>query len=249
MSFIRLFSSELLKLKRTLALWMVVIAPTVVNMLYFLAVIESGGSFLENNSGAWQIYSFNIIKIWALIMLPLFITLETALLSNMEYADKQWKHLFALPVRRGEVYAVKWVLAAGLMLLSSVCLWAGEILSGLVLRSIAPTLGFSASIPFLPMLQNVLMVALIDLLVLSIQLWISLRWSSFTLAVGVGMSATVANIILIKSDKWSWFFPWSLVTHYFSDNPQTLLVLALGAGGGLLAALLGGWNFARKEVV
>ena len=51
----------------------------------------------------------NVLNLWAILALPLFITLETALLAQTEHSEKHWKHLFALAVPRWVYYAAKWL--------------------------------------------------------------------------------------------------------------------------------------------
>ena len=55
-------------------------------------------------------------------MMPLLIALVTALLNGIEHSDKQWKHLFALPVPRWAVYFAKLIVAQGLILTSTLVL-------------------------------------------------------------------------------------------------------------------------------
>lgn len=73
-------SVELLKLKRTFALWMTLIAPALVVALEFLVMFKQGYR-LAKSPDLWPVFNANVSAIWAVLMLPLFVTLEAALLA------------------------------------------------------------------------------------------------------------------------------------------------------------------------
>jgi hypothetical protein len=94
---LRVLHAELLKLKRTLAFRVVFVLPLLVALLQFFAlwrVRKIGADFK-----LWETLPTNMLSIWAVFMMPLLITLETALLNGIEHGDRLWKHLLALPVR------------------------------------------------------------------------------------------------------------------------------------------------------
>ena len=90
---VRALSAEILKLKRTLALWLVVIAPSVIVVTRFLEWTRYGERMVYLDVNPWTRFAQSILTIWGMLMLPLFIILEMALLSSYEHAEKQWKHL------------------------------------------------------------------------------------------------------------------------------------------------------------
>src|SRR5689334_13780206 len=99
----RALSAEVLKTKRTLALLVALALPMVVilmNMVIFLRTRS-----FEEGSNAWTYFVGNNLVIWGLLMLTLYITLETALLAGLEHNQQGWKHLAALPIPRTAVYA------------------------------------------------------------------------------------------------------------------------------------------------
>jgi hypothetical protein len=82
----------------------------------------------------------------------------------------------------------------------------------------------------------------------AISCWIAVRWSSFTVAVSVGMSATVAGFIIGQSERFGHWYPWSMPLQVLAGKGQWLeFVLVAGTCGGLLVALLGLLDFGRRE--
>jgi hypothetical protein len=65
----------------------------------------------------WQSLWRGTLTIWAVFLLPLLITVETALLAGIEHGERQWKHMFALPIPRAAIYVAKFGVLQGLLLI------------------------------------------------------------------------------------------------------------------------------------
>ncbi len=246
----RALSAESLKLKRTLALWMVLIAPLTVVILNFLMLWQRGASYLLEADSAWISLAHNMTTFWALLMLPLYVTLETSLLGGVEHNSQQWKHLYALPLPRWSIYAAKWLISLGLVAASTIVLWLGTIACGLLLSVVEPSIELGGSIPAWTILQPMVLIGLIGLLIIAIHLFVGLRWPNFTVSIGFGMVATTINIMIINSEKWSKVYPWSLPLYALEDTGAYLpTALAIGVIGGAIVGLLGMWQMSRREVL
>jgi lantibiotic transport system permease protein len=98
----RALSAETLKLKRTIAFKMAVLAPLAVVLLTAFMASQAPVSTLHLRPSAnlWLALARTNLQFWGLLMLPLYITLETALIAGVDHAENQWKALFARPVPR-----------------------------------------------------------------------------------------------------------------------------------------------------
>lgn len=252
MAIVRALRAEQLKLKRTLALWLVPLAPLVIIALQVAIILESKEHYQQQDiAQAWTKYGGQIVFLWTMLMLPLFITLETALLSNLEHGSQQWKHLFALPIPRWTIYAAKQVSGMFIIGLSMVSLYVLLVLSGLGLRLLTPGLGFEAPVPWGEFIQYVALAYLASWLIISIHTWVGLRWHSFVVASSVGIMAMVVAVFLFRSD-WAQWYPWTfpgLVAYGLEEGADVLPQLLAGALGGLVAAVLGGWDVVRRDVL
>lgn len=244
--------AEQLKIKRTLALRLAPLAPMVIIALQIAIVVERQAYFRSQElTSAWGEYGGQTIFLWTVLMLPLFITLETALLGNLEHNQLQWKHLFALPIPRAAIYAAKQIGAMVIIGLSMAALYAYIVASGLCLRVLAPGLGFEAPVPWLALLRTVGLSFLASWLIISFHTWVSLRWHSFVLASAVGIAALVIAVVLIQSD-WSVWYPWTmpgLVANSLEEGQWPGSQLLVGSLGGLAVALLGSWDVCRRDVL
>lgn len=244
----RAISAELLKLKRTLAIKIAVVAPAVVLLLHFL-VFHQRASFFAAQGDMWLTVVKNVFMLWVILMLPLFVTLETALVGGIEHTSSNWKHLFAQPIPRGAIYAGKIIAGLCLTLLSTLILWAGTVAMGYILKVLKPQLHFASTPPWAFILQHYLMSFLAVWLIVAIQTWVSARWQSFSASIGFGMTATVIGFMLINSEKWGPIYPWTLNVNFMSDKGNPAMALSIGIIGGIIAALLGGIEFTRRDVV
>lgn len=247
----RALSAEALKLKGTLALWMCLIAPGVVVALYVLQIAASNfpaSRATPDPVQAWHIFSQSVFGLWAFLMLPLFVTLESALLAGLEHGDRQWKHLLALPLPRGAHYGAKLVALAALVALAFLALVALIPIGGLVLSWLKPAFGLAGAPPWEFLLRSAGACYLASLLIVALQGWIAVRWSSFTVAVSVGMSATVMGFLIGQSERYGHWYPWSMPLQVLAGKGQWLeFVMVAGVAGGLAVALLGLLDFQRRE--
>ena len=240
----RALHAELLKLKRTLAFRVIFVLPFFIALLQFFVIWRT--KKFPADFKLWQTHATNSFQIWAIFMMPLLIALETALLNGIEHADKQWKHLFALPVPRHSIYFAKFVVAQWLILVSTFILALLTILVGLASIYLKPELANTDPVPFWWITKLALEVWLAAWLIIAIHTWISMRWAGFPIALGVGIGGTFFALFAASAAIGK-YYPWLLPMNLFLDGRFTS-ALVLGIGGGLLAALLGCLEFTRRDV-
>lgn len=261
----RALRAERLKLKGTLAFWLTLIAPAVVTILEFLVIFGNRDYYAVRGAqadwDAWSQFCTQVMVMWSLLMMPLFVTLETALAAQLDHAARAWKHLFSLPISRGAFYAAKQLGGMALIGISLIALVVFSILAGWGLRLVVPGAGFEDPIPVAAIASFAMFTYLASWLVISIQTWVAQRWPSFVVASGVGIAMTIIGVIVIQSD-YAGYYPWTLpvlVANGFNSriNPLNILEegvrpwreLAAGSLGGLIVAVVGGWDVVRRDVL
>jgi hypothetical protein len=248
----RAISVELLKLKRTLALRLAIGAPLAVVVLNFVLYSQrrTAGDGLSPLIGFAQIN----LTMWTIVVLPMYAALAAALVAAVEHQGDLWKHLFALPVSRRSIFAAKWIAAAGLVLVSSLVLAAAICLAAEILRMMKPEWR-GASLPAALVMIRAFQTCCAAGLLLSMQLWVSLRWRGFIAGLAL---AVVALLILLGGVARSglgtiavYLYPWALpptaMARMWEVHADRALVAAWGVIGGAIVAVIGSWHLARRD--
>ena len=156
--FFRVLSTEVLKLKRTLALWMVLVTPLVMVLLQFAISAKKSTGLISSGADAWAPMVRQTVEVWTLLMMPMFVTLETSLLAGLEHTGKNWKSLLALPAPRWTLYVSKLVITIALLWMAHAVLVMGTIGCGWLLKLIFPGLNLG-SMPLNPFVVPMLRVS------------------------------------------------------------------------------------------
>lgn len=201
----RAFSSDLLKLRGTAALWLTLLSGAFPVGLSLLIFYFKGHLILKPGQDPWPAYVQQSWQTASGLLLPLFVVLLTSLLLNVENKAGAWKHLYAQPVGRGAVFGSKLGLLLGLNALAQVVyavLLAG---SGLLLGLLRPELHFQDhALPLGAMLVLLGHTFVATLGLLAIQFIASLWWRSFVAPVALGLGATIAALTLMRWEYIAW---------------------------------------------
>ena len=251
----RALHAELLKLTRTIALKMAVLAPMAIVALTFFMASQAPFSTLGRNATAnpWNALARINFQFWGLLMLPLYITLETALIAGLDHSENQWKALLARPVPRWTFYVAKLLVVVALAAASGALLLLGILSAGAILSQIRPELGFTFPAPFTILLRQTAQMTGLAFLSLAIQHWVSLRWRSFSVAIGFGIVAMVTGFAMLLTANqyggWPQYFPWSLPMLVVARQAHNIhAALWISVAAGLAASVAGCVDFCRREL-
>lgn len=234
---------EARKLNRSLAAVLAVAAPALIAIFIFFMMLRG------KEASPWGMWTMNAAGVWAFFMLPMSVTALTALVAHMEHGPKSWDHLRALPLRRWRLYAAKMVCVLGVVGVMSAAVlagtWAAATLAAAIRPELAPTGEFELG-RYAGLLGRMYLAAL---LMISIQLWVALRYASFVPALAVGIGGTFFSVVA-TSAKQGVFFPWQMPVNMLATEAwrvQTALGLGLGLGAVALVASL--VHLSRREVI
>lgn len=250
---VRAISAEVLKLKGTLAVRVAIGAPLTLALLIFAVSTKTVASPGQNPLLGFAQLSFTI---WTVVVLPLHLALIAALVAAVDHESDHWTHLFALPVPRWSMLLGKWLATVGLFLASSVVLLLAVLIGAWLLRIARPDWATS-SLPIALVAHRALQVFCAAGLVLSLQLWISLRWRSFIPGLGVGvvgLMVLLGGIVRVGlANAETYLYPWALpplaMARMAEAHPDRWAVATIGAVGGVLLAAGACWFLARRETL
>lgn len=245
----RALCAESIKIRRTLALWLALLTPGALVFLEVAAATQRQGNVIQAGANEWQVIFEHVFSVWVILILPLYITLETALLGQLEHSNNTWKVMHTQPIPRWATVAAKQIWSLGLVALGKLALIVLTLAGGAVLDAVMPELFIEAPIPWEEMFRQVGIGLLAAGTILAIHTWVALRSRSFVVASGIGIGMTIAGLILSGLDCIT-FFPWSMpavtLQHYY-EGVAIATYLVVGVIGWLGLSLVGNWNVRRLE--
>jgi lantibiotic transport system permease protein len=245
-------SAERVKLRRTLARRMCWLAPLIVVVLYVLLFVtrELGVEQPVSPKEAWLNFANACWGLWSFLMLPLFITLQSALLAGLEHNEQQWKHLLALPTPKPVHYVAKWIALLYMTFFAFFALVVFIVVAGYLLSWFRPDLGIRDSAPFAYLAEVSIRVLAAAMLMTAIHIWIAVRWRSFTVAVATGMSATVIGFLVAQSEQYGRFYPWAMPVQVFAyEGANSDFVVIAGLISSLVVFAFGVWDFNSHDAL
>jgi hypothetical protein len=244
--------AESLKIKRTLALWLTLLTPAALVFLEVAGATQNQGrlSALSPDINRWALLFEDLFSVWVMLIFPLFITLETALLGQIEHSNQTWKLVHTQPVPRWATLAAKQLWGLSLVCLGMLALVGLTLVGGAILDILMPELAIEPPIPWMDMLIQTGITFLSAGIILGIHTWIALRSRSFVVASAIGIGMTITGLILQGLD-WTEYFPWSMpatTLFNFYEGIAFSTYLVVGVVGWLLLSFISNWQMTRMEV-
>ncbi|MBD3401984.1 hypothetical protein GF420_03740 [candidate division GN15 bacterium] len=245
--FLNAFLAERMKLKRTLALWLVLLTPLLVAGIQLMILANMDKLPWEGVSG-WVWLQRSVGPIWSLFVFPMLIAVVTALHGAVEHTSGGWRRIFALPTSRPAICLAKLGWAHVLLLLTNLWLVLLLVGVGLLWHQLKPSFGFAGIIPSGSFLLMAVKFYLAAGFVISFQYWLANRSASFALALGIGIGGTFVG--MVQATGWyQKLFPWKyMINTQAAIEGVPELALALGISGGIVLGALSVWDLARRDI-
>lgn len=234
----RLLAADLLKTRRT-GIWWVVFIGSVglagMQMLNFglrydflvreLYAVDPWAGLIEETS------------LFVPIAVYLAMTLLMAMIANVENQQNAWKQTLALPVRRFEVFASKFLCCMIQLMTACVLLSGSTAAVGLLLKLDGP-------VPYLDLLKLGVYPMLASLPMLGFMLWMTLTVRNQAIPISLGIAASLVSVFGLAMNE-AIPLSWPALVLKGHETPTFI-----GLGIGLFAVfyLLGSLHFSRKDV-
>ncbi|MFJ8514542.1 ABC transporter permease [Lysinibacillus xylanilyticus] len=249
---IKTLGLEYYKIRRK-KIWIMITLFLGVEMLWaFMSITRSIAKNPEH--AVWESIIFNISSMNGLFM-PIISAIVVSRICDMEHKGATWKLLVATNVRRGNLYATKYICANSLLLFGILTQAVMMIIFGLMK-------GFPGTPPIEILLQFIVVNLLTTLAVTALQQWISLaiKNQTFALCLGmlggfVGMTAGLFPAEARHIFIWSYYLDLSPVTFLYTESTSLYITQSVGAGIVLLALAMtvlfyiaGSIHVSRQEI-
>ena len=238
--YLRALVAELLKYRRTVALWLALGIPALIAGLAWVILTQSELANAEADR-KWAVLLGATAQNWVTTCLPIGGAILIGMVWGLEHSSNQLKSILAQPPSR---HAIFWAKTTGIFALIAI----GTTFLGLLTAMVALAVGIGPvrwdvafEIPFRALLGALPALALIS--------WLAQRFSSFALPLIAGVAGLVIGGVASNSEEYWPYVPWSwsIVASMGADSSAKATALALGLGVGI-AALAGSWlHFFRAD--
>ena len=196
-----IFLVETLKLKNSKILWIAILAPAFIVVQGGMNLIRYYDLFTGKGQNVWtQLYTQSMI-FYVSILYPVLTSIIITLLARIENLNSYWKYYLSLPVDKGKIYIVKFIIGCAIMFIDVVAF----ILS---IIAVGKLIGIEGILPYDIVLIKPLMAYLASLPIIAIIYVLSIRYSQMALPLGVGICLTLPAMIVANTKYWI-IYPWS----------------------------------------
>lgn len=240
----RMLQCEWKKL-RTSSIWVPILAAPLLAVL--VGALMSRMDLGARAGGvSWPIVYGGIVRIYAIVFLPMLAGILASLVCRTEHLTGGWKQLLALPVRRTTVYVAKFLYVLLFLALVQVLVLIGVLVDGL---------GFShiqAPIPWAMLSRGFIGGWIATIPLAALQLWVSTWWNSFSAPFALNIIFTIPAMVVATS-SYAPTYPWAqpmlamLPSHQGMLNVTTETAMTITIAG--IVFMIGGWlHFTRRDI-
>lgn len=239
---LRVLAAEALKLRRSLALLVVGVAPAAV------ALIATSALLTRDDGVRWERYLDEGLAMWSFFMLPLSVTALTLLLAQLEHGARMWGHLLVQPVGRCMLLLAKLMVGAVLLIAMQVIMPLGMFAGGFAVDALCGGAKLTGDTEIDDMARGMAWMTLGALPLLVLQLWLAVVVRSFIAPLAVGIVGTFVVLVATAAGV-EMYLPWGLPV-YATMWPRPAGAIAvwggIAGGAAALAAMLA--DLSRREL-
>lgn len=238
---INVLQAEILKYRRTSALFLAVGIPLAINLLFLLAYVLNENLQKVSVEKRWEFFLSGLYSSWAQLFLPVGLGILAALALGLEHQENQWKQILSLGVTRVQVYFAKWLAVMWLVLLGTITLGLGSLLVG------GFTTGFQA-IPWQRVLTSPFLMFLGSVGIFSVQVWLATRYKAFAVSTGVALFGAIAGGIISNTAQFWYYFPWTYPA-FGLDASKNTWAIGFSFAVALVALLAATRDFQKRDML
>jgi len=204
------FRAEIYKYKRTMALWLVVLAPLIIALLMTLVYYFRADKILTTDVGSMGRYLDDSVSLASGFFYSFYLILLTVLIHQVEHKAQALKDLFSYPVSYFNTYTAKW-LSAFAMIMTTLSLYVFFSVLGVgVIAARYPNLMSWSSGALWVFVKQVTLVGVASMFLLGIQFVVAMRWSNVILAFGLGIVGFISAVVVMQGWEHAHWHPYAL---------------------------------------
>lgn len=218
--------TELIKTRRSAAMWLAITGAVLIPVIYFLFyTIKPAKAVEQLGSAPWEYHFLQGWQAFAGFLLPMFIILICSLVPQIEYKNNTWKQVYASPQSLGDIYFSKYIAIIIMVLLLFVTFNVLMIILAYVPNMFHAQLPFfKSAIPVFKLLMLSVHTFVSLLAIIALQYWLSLRFRNFITPIGIGLGLLVATMVAMgwrHIDKLPYAYPFLTLNKYVQAKSET----------------------------
>lgn len=244
--------AEILKTRRTAALYFTLVGAAVVPVVFLLNVMTDGLDSTRKDplNAVFKLSG----EMNGLAFFPMFIILVCTLLPQIEYRNNTWKQALTSPKTKATVFVSKFLNVHLLILLFLVASHLFMFLAIVAAHFIDPSLRLlDHSLDGYPVLARAVNSYLVLLALCALQFWMGLRFKNFIVPIAAGLALWLTGTLLVFEYHSSLanYFPYSFhIFPVFADVKANLNQVAWTSFGyAAVFFALGFLDFRRRRII
>ena len=198
MSYTISLRTEILKTKRSAALWVCFLGSGFIPAIFTLAYcFNPKGAMPKLQSHPWESHFSQGWQAFSAFLLPLFVIIVCSMIVQIEYRNNTWKQVFASPQSIGNIFFSKYstilLMILFLFIMFNFFMIGGAILANLVHEKYT---FLSSALPY-ELILKLNLKSFVSLLgIISIQYWLSLRIKNFIVPIAIGLGLLITALVI-----------------------------------------------------
>jgi hypothetical protein len=200
MSYTISLRTELIKTKRSAAMWICILGAGFIPAIFTLVLCLNPKEFLRDPkfiASPWQSIFGAAWQAFSAFLLPLFVIIVCSMIVQIEYKNNTWKQVFASPQSIGNIFFSKYstilLMILFLFVMFNLFLMGGAVLASLIQKEYT----FLSSSLEIDQILKMNLKSFVSLLgIISIQYWLSLRIKNFIVPIAIGLCLLITAMII-----------------------------------------------------
>jgi hypothetical protein len=248
-----IYSAELLKLKRTIAFLLTILIPVLLALLITIMVLDKH----PENYNEEMFFSMlsSTFSIWSIIVLPMFLAIQTGLISATEKTTGQWKHIFCLPVPKWKILLTKWLAILTVTFAAHTLVVLLYLATFPIIQLIVPHVAFIPYMDTMDFAYFLMILCFTSIGLSSIHYVFSLFLPGLVGNIGLGISAVTLAMGLTWGGHFIEYFPWTMpmaaLANFVDINIDFIPAVALFTSmvTAIIWLIPGIFTFSRKDIL
>ena len=213
--------AEILKTKRTAAIYLTIAAAAFGPLMSLLDILIGEGISAGDRSNIFNNLFVQKFQMTSLVALPIFLILICTLLPQIEYKNNAWKQVLTSPKTKANIFVSKFINVQLLLLVFIILNLLFMLICAVVLHFKHPSLHVLEQ----PLHGYEILISRLNaygvlLAICSIQFWLGLRFKNFIIPIAIGILCWFAGTLLVMPIKsgFAEYFPYSF--HVYVSLPD-----------------------------